>query len=283
MTRQLIIVLFHAATVTALLAQQPLSLPKDLILDLDADRGVTVEDGDRVSLWQNQAPEAAARDFIKRDEGREEPGSGRPTLRTEVPELGGHNALVFLQQELVCMNEDAFDHLTQGNGCTWVAVIAARKQRVGLEDVNSFFGNLKNGRFFEGLWGCLNDDNTLWWGMRNGISFGRFDPNNPKLQGPRLETRRFYIVAGRVSTGTDKATLELFVNSITPAAVAEVPVNPEADPSKMAIGQERDATKHPGHESFDGEIARFLIFERPLPDPELETLFLSLRDHYQIR
>ena len=28
--------------------------------------------------------------------------------------------------------------------------------------------------------------------------------------------------------------------------------------SRMAIGQERDAIEHPGKESFDGEIARFL-------------------------
>ena len=47
-----------------------------------------------------------------------------------------------------------------------------------------------------------------------------------------------------------------------------VPVNPKANPSKMAVGQERDATNHPGKESFHGEIARFLIFERPLSDKE---------------
>ena len=70
---------------------------RGLILDLDADRGVTVEDGDRVSLWQNQVAGFPARDFGKRDEGRKEPGSGRPRLLKQVKELNGHNVLRFPQ------------------------------------------------------------------------------------------------------------------------------------------------------------------------------------------
>ena len=136
--------------------------------------------------------------------------------------------------------------------------------------MNSFFGNLKNGKFYGGLWGCLDDDNTLWWGMRNGLSFGRFDENNPKVTGPKLEVDKFYIVAGRIAKGTGKVTVELFVNSPEPVAKAEVQVNPKSNPSKMAIGQERDAIQHPGKESFDGDIARFLIWEKPLTDAELK-------------
>ncbi len=278
----------HAARWTAKVApwlDQPLarSSAKGLILDLDADRGVTIEGGNRVSLWQNQVAGFVARDFVKRDEGRQEAGSGRPTLRKSVQELNGHGALVFLQQELVCLDEDAFDSLTQGGGCTWVAVVAAHEQRVGLKDVNSFFGNLKNSGNFEGLWGNVSDDNTVWWGARNGLSFGRFDTNNPQLLGPKLVTGRFYLLAGRIAAGTDKVKLELFVNHPSPVAATEIQVNPKANPSKMAIGQERDAINHPGSESFDGEIARFLIFSRPLGDAELEALFNSLREHYGLK
>ncbi len=266
------------------LEQQITSLPNaSLILDLDADRGVTVEDGDRVSLWQNQVARFAGRDFVSRDEGRTEPGSGRPTLRSSIKELNGHNALEFRQQELVCMDEDAFDPLTQGHGCTWVAVLAVFEQRVGLEDVNSFFGNLRNGGNYEGLWGCLRDDNTLWWGARNGITFGRFDANNPQLLGPKLATGNFAIVAGRMAAGVDTVKLDIFVNNAVPVASTEVPVNPKANPSKMAVGQERDATNHPGHESFDGEIARFLIFDRPLDNAELAAVFSPLRARYGIK
>jgi hypothetical protein len=48
----------------------------------------------------------------------------------------------------------------------------------------------------------------------------------------------------------------------------------------MTIGQERDAIEHPGHESFDGEIARFLIWQRPLSDAELETSVQLLQSSY---
>lgn len=248
-----------------------------LLLDLDAAKGVTLEAGGHVAAWENQVAAAKPRSFIKRDAGRKEPGSGRPTLRAAVPELGGKPALVFRQQELVCMDEDSFDGLTTGKGHTWLAVIAVHSQRVGLKDVNSFFGNLRNGGKYEGLWGCFTDDNTLWFGTRNGRTFGRFDENNPQLLGPRLETGKFHLVGGRMSAGTETATLELFHNSAKPVATGTTPVDPDANPSKMTVGQERDAIEHPGHESFDGEIARLLIWERPLDAAELAAAVELLR------
>lgn len=51
---------------------------KGLILDLDADKGIEVEDGDRVVKWTNQVAAFPASDFVKQDKGRKEPGSGRP-------------------------------------------------------------------------------------------------------------------------------------------------------------------------------------------------------------
>lgn len=253
---------------------------KGLVLDLDAAKGLTLEDGDKVAAWRNQVAASPAKDFVKRDEGRKEPGSGRPLLRKAVPELKGKPALVFLQQELVCLDEDAFDGLSTGKGHTWLAVIAVREQRVGLKDVNSFFGNLRNGEKYEGLWGCLNDDNTLWWGARNGLTFGRFDSNNPQVLGPKLESGEFHLLAGRMGAGEGTVKLELFSNSAQPVATADFPVNPKANPSRMAVGQERDAIQHPGVESFDGEIARFLIWERPLENGELATAMELLQKTY---
>jgi hypothetical protein len=244
---------------------------KGLVLDLDAAKGLTLEDGDKVAAWRSQAGEEPMAEFVKRDEGRLEAGSGRPTLRKDIAGLNGKPALVFLQQELACLDEDRFDALSTGKGATWIAVVAAREQRVGLKDVNSFFGNLRNSGNYEGLWGCLDDDNTLWWGARNGLSFGRFDKNNPKLSGPKLETGKFQIVCGRMGAGEGVVKLELFVNTSTPVAKAEVQANAKADPSRLVIGQERDAIQHPGVESFDGEIARFMMWERPLGDDELEA------------
>jgi hypothetical protein len=46
------------------------------------------------------------------------------------------------------------------------------------------------------------------------------------------------------------------------------------------VGQERDAIQHPGHESFDGEIARLLIYEGALGEEQLATMFAFLKESY---
>ncbi len=268
----------------AMICSAAAELPQQsLVLDLDAAKGVALEDGDKVAKWTNQAPGAVAKEFVKRDEGRKEPGTGRPVLIKESKEANGKPVLDFRQQELVCLDEDAFDGLTTGKGHTWIAVVAVHEQRVGLKDVNSFFGNLRNGDKYEGIWGCLNDDNTPWYGTRNGITFGRFDANNPQLLGPKLETGRFHLLAGRMATGTGTVKLEFFVNDTKPVATAEAPVNAKANPSRMAVGQERDAIQHPGVESFDGEIARLLIWERPLADDEFAAAMRDLKTAYELK
>lgn len=252
-----------------------------LLLDLDASRGVAVEDGNRVAKWVSEVP-GHRFEFIKRDEGRKEPGSGRPTLREAVPEIGGTPALVFLQQELVCPDEDAFDALVTGKGHTWAAVVAVHPQRVGVADVNSFFGNLRNSGYYEGLWGCFTDDNRPWYGVRNGLSFGRFDANNPQLLAAAIKPGRFHLVIGRMQAGSGEVRLDFFIDAAKPAATAKIAVATTANPSKMAIGQERDAIQHPGHESFDGEIARLLLWQRPLDDAELGQVVAILRERYRL-
>lgn len=257
------------------------ALPEEgLLLDLDAAKGLTLEEGDRVATWENQVAGAKAKIFVKQDEGRKGKGSGCPTLRAAVPELGDKPSLVFRRQELVCMDEDTFDGLTTGKGHTWLAVLAVFPQQDGLKDVNSFFGNLRNGAKYEGVWGCFNDDNTLWYGVRNGLTFGRFDKNNPQLLGPVLETVKFHVVGGRMAAGTGTVKIELFAHDSKPVATGEVPVDAAANPSKMTMGQERDAIEHPGYESFDGEIARFLIWERPLTDKEMADAMEALQSKY---
>ena len=252
-----------------------------LLLDLDAKRGVAVETGSRVAKWVSEVP-GHRFEFLKRDEGRKELGSGRPTVREAVAEVGGAPALVFLQQELVCPDEDAFDALITGKGHTWAAVVAVHPQRVGVPDVNSFFGNLCNSANYEGLWGCVTDDNRPWYGVRNGLSFGRFDANNPQLLAPAIEPGRFHVVIGRMQVGTGKVDLDFFIDAAKPAATSMIEVSAMANPSKLAIGQERDAIQHPGHESFDGEIARFVLWERPLDDAELGQVVAILRELYRL-
>ncbi|MEM7511573.1 MAG: hypothetical protein AAF388_11620, partial [Bacteroidota bacterium] len=177
-----------------------------LILDLDADHGVSTQDNERVYSWANQVEDFSAKDFVSNDDGvrRSKPGSGMPLLKTELAEINGHNAISFREDELVNMEEDAFDYLITGSGYTWFAVIKPyptqnpeEETEFGLhrlKDVNAFMGNLRNSGNYEGFWGCLDDDLTFWCGSRSGVTFGRFDENNPKLSGPKLEANKFYIL-----------------------------------------------------------------------------------------
>lgn len=265
-----------------------------LILDLDADKEVAITKEDRVYKWTNQIKGSLAQDFVINDYGLriENPGSGMPLLKTGLSEINGHNAISFREDELINMQEDAFDYLITGSGYTWFTIIKPYqtqdpdgKTEFGtdrLKDVNSFFGNLKNGDKYEGLWGCLDDDLGLWCGSRNGVTFGRFDENNPKLSGPHLKADNYYIIAARMGSGTGTVDIEVFANSPKAYASVKYPVNIHANPSKLAIGTERNATNHPGSESFDGEIARFLIYERPLSNSELEEVMQYLSNQYLI-
>ncbi len=257
---------------------------RGLILDLDADKSVEVEDGNRVVKWTNQVERFAARDFVQQDQGRRTPGAGRPTWKKSVATINGHGTVVFRRQELINHDEDAFDALITGKGYTWLAVMCADEQVKQLKDVNSVFGNLKSGGNYEGIWGNLTDDNRVWIGSRNAITFGRWDKNNPMVVAPKpLETGRYYVVVGRMGSGTGNVTIELFINSPHAAAQRSFPVNPKADSSKMAVGQERDATNHPGKESFGGELARLLIYQRPLSDAELAKTIGHLKKTYAIK
>ncbi|WP_256004320.1 LamG domain-containing protein [Pedobacter deserti] len=257
---------------------------KSLILDLNADKGVFANEQNLVHKWQNQVKTFPARDFEKRDEGRKVPGSGCPKLLAKVPELNGHNSIAFKQQELVNMDEDAFDHLIQGTGYTWFAVLKPGKQPGELKDVNCFFGNLRNKPNNEGFWGGFADDNTFWMSSRNAITFGRWDKNNPYVASKKiLSQNRYYLIMGRMGKGTDTVMLSLYLNDgAAPIAVHPFPVNPRANSSKMAVGQERDAIEHPGRESFVGEMARFMVYDRPLSDEEMIMAAKQLRHYYNI-
>lgn len=268
--------------------QEVLPIRNGLLLDLDADHCVLLEDGNRVRSWGNSIENNSIKDFIKQDEGRKIAGSGRPRLKLNVPNLNGHNSIVFHRQELVNHNEDAFDHLTTGSGYTWFSVMAVYDQVRGKPGVNSFFGNLRNTNIdkkgqFEGFWGGLNYERQIWMSSRNGKQKGTWNDNSPQvIAEQQLKKSVYYLVMGRMGSGHDTVNVELFINKTKPVAEKRFPVNPEANPSKMTIGQERDATNHPGAESFDGEIARFLIFERPLSNQELKAVSSHLISKYNI-
>ena len=265
-----------------------------LILDLNADVGVTADESQAVSKWENQVKDNMARDFVPNDYGIriEKPGSGRPTWLAAETSLNGHRAVEFREDELVNMRDDAFDHLLTGAGYTWFAVLrphatsdSSQKTEFGhhrLKDVNSFLGNLRNEGNYEGLWGCLDDELTFWCGSRSGVTFGRFDENNPKLTGSKLAADKYYVLAARMGSGVGSVPLDIFVSDAEPKNTLMYPVSKKTNPSRMAIGTERDATNHPGSESFDGSIARVFIYERPLSKTEMQTSMEFLKKEYSI-
>jgi type 1 glutamine amidotransferase len=264
-----------------------LPIKKGLLLDLDADYYLIIEDGDKISSWSNKI-ENNVQEFVKQDTDRKIKGSGRPRIKLNVPKLNGHNSVVFNRDELVNHNEDAFDHLTQGSGYTWFSVMSVSKQIKGKPGVNSFFGNLRNTNLnkqgqYEGFWGGVNIKNQVWMSSRNGLKKGTWNDDSPLLMDKDTLTKeKYYLVMGRMGTGAGAVKIELFVNTTQAKVEKSFPINTKSNPSKMVIGQERNATNHPGAESFDGEIARFLIFERSLSNEELKTLSDHLKNKYNI-
>lgn len=271
--------------VAPVLAQSnPALISKGLIVDLNADSAVTTDAGNRVEKWMNQVSSFPVRIFEKTDGGRSIKNSGMPLLRKNVLQLNRHNTIVFEQQELLAADEDAFDHLTTGSGYTWFCIVKAGKQAGELPGVNTIFGNLRNGGHYEGFWAGLTDNNQVWMGSRNGITFGRWDANNPQvLSLQQLDRQQYYLLMGQMEAGTGLVTLSLYINRAdTPVATLPYPVNIKANASKLAIGQERDAIEHPGRESFIGEIARFLLYDRPLSKQELKKNARLLQTYYKL-
>ena len=87
-----------------------------------------------------------------------------------------------------------------------------------------------------------------------------------------------------MASGTDTVLTEIFINDLSaPVATGLFPVNTKANSSKIAVGEERDATNHPGIEAFRGEVARFLLYKRPLSDRELQTLGRQFIEMYGIK
>ena len=121
-----------------------LPISKGLMVDLNADEGITLENGSKVSSWKNSVKNNAVTSFDKQDLGRKELDSGMPRLKFNVPELNGHNSMVFHRQELLNEKEDALDHLITGSGYTWFSIMSVYKRVKGKPGVNSFFGNLRN-------------------------------------------------------------------------------------------------------------------------------------------
>jgi hypothetical protein len=272
---------------------------ENLVLDLNADIGVAVEDKNLVTRWTNQAPDPKAINFSITEEGRTktiitqtELGTGRPALVKNVSEINGHASLRFRENELINDNDEAFHGMITGSGYTWFAVIKPYEQRgpgkINSGYPNAFFGCLRNtgppqketGQY-AGFWGSFYPDGRVYMGSRNGLSEKvRDGVNTPEVAAPAPAVNEWHIIMGRQGSGQGTVKLELFVND--PAAAvnsSDYPVGP-VEPSRMAIGTERNAINHQGKESFDGELARLLIYDTALDNPKMKEVHDYLRTLY---
>jgi hypothetical protein len=276
-----------------------LPISKDLTLDLNADLGVTVEEDRMVTTWTNQAPYPKAVDFKITEEGRtktiitqQEIGTGRPTLSENKDEINGHNSLIFRENELINANDQAFHGMLTGGGYTWFAVIKPYKQagpgKINSKYPNAFFGCLRNSGppqsetgQYAGFWGSFYPDGRVYMGSRNGLNVKvRDGVNTPEVEGPSVSINEWHIIMGRQGSGQDKVLLELFVDDPSEAVnSSDFPVG-DVEPSRMAIGTERNAINHMGKESFDGELARLLMFETALNGQEMKEVYGYLRNLY---
>lgn len=276
-----------------------LPVSSDLVLDLNADVGLTLEDDSMVSSWKNQAPNPKAVDFKITEEGRtktiisqEELGTGRPTLLNNISEINGHNSLIFREDELINDNDEAFHGMMTEGGYTWFAVIKPYKQagpgKINSGYPNAFFGCLRNtgkpqlepGQY-AGFWGSFYPDGRVYMGSRNGLSEKVRDKiNTPEVEGPAPAVNEWHIIMGRQGTGQNTVLLELFVNNPTDAVNSHDYPVADIEPSRMAIGTERNAINHQGKESFDGELARLLMYETALDEQEMKVVYDYLRLMY---
>lgn len=211
---------------------------------------------------------------------------------------------------------DVYDRLIQGAGYTWIAVIKpyAQISLVGAnddqKDINILFGNLKNGDAgkcqYCGVWAGVSTSTDrpmfFWAGNRgdddfsagapyegqpysnNGTGHYRTD-GNPHVFGRQMTVGKWEIVGARMGSGSGDVWIETFMGKSN-AVIAKKPwrvyptYGPDEDADMMAIGTERDAANHVGLESYDGEFARILIWERPLGDVELQQALNALDSLY---
>lgn len=74
-------------------AENEMLVSDGLLLDLNADHGIVLEDGMKISSWKNSV-ENDIKTFDKQDKGRKIAGSEMPRLKPNVPQLNGHNSVV---------------------------------------------------------------------------------------------------------------------------------------------------------------------------------------------
>ena len=233
-----------------------------LIQDLNADVGVTGTSP--VTAWANQGSLGAAGNVSSTG------GIGSVTLLSGV--AGTHNALRFVSGSLLGTDASSYDSLANGSGFTWFAVIDA-DPAVG--SPNSIWGTLTDGGLpYSGTTG------GSVYGNRGMIRYRSSVGTDTVVQGiTDLSAGGYNILVGRLAAGTGNQTAEIFVDSATADSLpAVIDIDGATDSEVLVVGYERPS----GGEGFEGDLARLLIYNRPLSDAELTDTGLALGTLYDI-
>ena len=234
-----------------------------LILDLDPDVGIS-ESGGSITSWANQA--TAGGDDVATTRGT-------PTL---VAGPDGHSAVRLdeaggAKDRMSGSDENAFDGIMQGAGHTWFAVVRPTSGANG-GSKNAIFGTLTNQSNFSGLVAHASGPTPAYMlRLESGNDIFTTGSSN-------LEDGEWHIVAGRLSAGTGPQTAEIFTDGPSPEASSPVSISGSTPSDVLTLGAERSL----GSENFVGDIARILIYERPLDETELNGVGATLGSLYGI-
>ncbi len=237
-----------------------------LIQNLDAELGVTLN-GFNVSAWANQAASGG-------DDVAQTDASKQPALLSGV--VNGLDAVAIdgTSGNLLGDDDAAFDSLINGGGYTWFAVVRPGAQSGGNAAKNAVFGTLLDESPWSGVCGGVNNDGLPFTLTRYG------NPEALTTGTTNAIDNQFHILIGRFSAGTGDQTAEVFIDDPTAEAGSSVTVSETADAGGLAIGLEHLLSG--GGQSFTGDLARLLIYDRPLTDAELNQTGLELAATYNV-
>ena len=257
-----LLTLASITTAAITLQSQAAIVAGGLIQDLDAGVGV-VEGGGAgtgVTSWQNQG--SAGDDLT----------TNRGTIGLNT---GGTFDFVTLSgggpPRMVGDDAAAFDSIMNGNGHTWFAVI---RPEVGANSgqKNAVFGTLTNSNPFSGVGAYVSNNN-------NGAYMTRPASSDVFANGTTsVNDGEWHIVAGRLSAGTGTQLAEIFTDGPLVEGTANPNILGTTNSDALTLGAERTG----GSENYLGDIARILIYDRPLTDAELNSTGFELGNLYGI-
>ncbi|MDD5705600.1 MAG: hypothetical protein PHR35_06720 [Kiritimatiellae bacterium] len=240
-----------------------------LIQDLDANAGV-VSDANGVSAWSNQV--AGAGDHVAQTDN-----ARKPRLLSAV--ANGRNALRFdkdgaddgtIGDMLAGVSETAFDPLMRGSGYTWFVVARSDLPSSGLP--GSIFGTLLNGSPWPGLAAQLSGSGIVQNPFRSSIQYMAVGVYS-------VVDGNYHVLVGRVTDGS-APVITVYDNSSTVMGCVTGVTTDTTESGPLCVGAWRTGD-FPNNKWY-GDLARVLIYNRPLSDAEIVETGYALGAAYGI-